>query len=211
LRPDSRRRASCACTHFGLGENLPALLQYTSLEDILRWSALDVSNGVLRDFLFQKSLYPSSVSVTKEDQSLSQAVSRQALYLAMQAAKRDFPRSARPPRPGLIPSFEPILASGAALADAPSPAQGLLLLLDAIQPVGVSTIILTVTTDAAWAAGAQQHTAGAGSGVRVLESLGTVVSRSPCRQATRTRLLARTKLDAGVNHGELAVLPLQTG
>src|SRR5512141_206428 len=121
---------------FGLGDNLPALLQYTTLEDILRWSPLDVSTSVLRDFMFQKALYPSTISVTKEDQSLAQAVTRQALYLAMQMAKRDFPRSARPPKPGLLPVFEPILAGGGTLEDAPTPAQGLLLLLDAIQPVG---------------------------------------------------------------------------
>jgi len=59
---------------FGLGENLPALLQHTTLEDILRWSPLDISTGVLRDFLFQKSLYPSSIPATREDQSLAQAV-----------------------------------------------------------------------------------------------------------------------------------------
>src|SRR5512143_1101372 len=104
--------------HFGLGENLPALLQHARLEEILRWSPLDVSTGLLRDFLYQKALYPSTISVTKEDQQLAQAVTRQALYLAMQTAKRDFPRSARPPKPGLLPVFEPILAGGGVLGDA---------------------------------------------------------------------------------------------
>lgn len=127
---------------FGLGENLPALLQHTTLEDILRWSPLDISTGVLRDFLFQKSLYPSSIPATREDQSLAQAVARQALYLAMQNARRDFPRTAQSGRPGLLPFFEPIIASGDALADAPTPAHSLLLLLDAIQPIGIATIIL---------------------------------------------------------------------
>lgn len=127
---------------FGLGENLPALLQYTTLEEILRWSSLDISTGVLRDYLFQRSLYPASLPATKEDQAIEQAVARQALYLAMQTAKRNFPRSVRPPRPGLLPAFQPILAGGGALSDAPTPGQGLLLLLDAIQPVGVTTIIL---------------------------------------------------------------------
>ncbi|HEX2698557.1 MAG TPA: glutamate mutase L, partial [Anaerolineales bacterium] len=112
---------------FGLGENLPVLLQYTTLEDILRWSTLDISTGVLRDYLFQKSLYPSSIPATKEDQAIAQAVTRQALYLAMQTARRDFPRSARPPRAGLLPFFSPIIAGGGALGDAPSAGQGLLL------------------------------------------------------------------------------------
>jgi hypothetical protein len=127
---------------FGLGENLPALLQYTTLEEILRWSPLDISTDILRDYLYQKSLYPSSIAATKEDQSLAQAVARQAMYLAMQRARREFPRAPNAGRSGLLPAFEPIIASGGALADAASPPHGLLLVLDAIQPAGISTIIL---------------------------------------------------------------------
>ena len=108
---------------FGLGENLPSLVQHTSLEDILRWCPLDVSTGALRDFLYQKSLYPSSIAATGEDQSLAQAVARQALYLAMQAARRDFPRTGAAARIGGPPYFEPIFAGGGALVDSASPSE----------------------------------------------------------------------------------------
>ncbi len=127
---------------FGLGENLTGLLNYTTLDDILRWSALDISSGVLRDYLYQKSLYPSAISATKEDLSMSQAIARQALYLAIQSARRDFPRNIVNIKPNLTPLFDPIIASGGALSDASRSGQGLLLLLDAIQPVGVSSVIL---------------------------------------------------------------------
>ncbi len=127
---------------FGLGENLAGLLNYTTLDDILRWSPLDISGGVLRDYLYQKSLYPSTIAATKEDLAISQAVARQALYLAMQSASRDFPRNASRVKPSLSPLFDPILAGGGALSDASRPGQGLLLLLDSLQPVGVSTVIL---------------------------------------------------------------------
>ena len=73
---------------------------------------------------------------------LAQAVARQALYLTMQAARRDYPRPAQAVKAGLLPFFEPIIASGGALADAPTPAHGLLLLLDAVQPTGIATIIV---------------------------------------------------------------------
>jgi hypothetical protein len=127
---------------FGLGENLPTLLNYTSLADILRWSSLDISEGVLRDYLHQKALYPSTIAATKEDLALSQAVARQTLYLAMQFARRDFPRDASHIKSSLSPLFEPILAGGGALSDAARPGHGLLLLLDSLQPVGVTTVIL---------------------------------------------------------------------
>ncbi|HEY6074108.1 MAG TPA: glutamate mutase L, partial [Anaerolineales bacterium] len=206
--------------HFGLGENLPALLQYTTLEDILRWSPLDVSIGVLRDFLFQKALYPSSIAATKEDQSLTEAVTRQALYLAMQTAKRDFPRSVRPLRPGLLPSFEPILAGGGALGDAPTPGQGLLLLLDAIQPVGISTIILDRNNLLPLLGAASVRNSLLP--VQVIESgafqsLGTTVSLLSPR--THGAVLARARLTydngtdarADVKYGDLEVLPLPVG
>ncbi len=206
--------------HLGLGENLPALLQHTTLEDILRWSPLDVSTSLLRDFLFQKALYPSSISATKEDQSLAQAVTRQALYLATQTAKRDFPRTARPPKPGLLPAFEPILVGGGALGDTPTPAQGMLLILDAIQPVGISTIILDRSNllPVLGAASVRNSLLP----VQVLESgafqsLGTAVSlitpRTQGALAARVRLTYEngTEARADVQYGDLEVLPLPTG
>jgi len=60
----------------------------------------------------------------------------------VQTARRNFPRSAHAPLSGLLPGFEPILAGGSALDDAPTPGQSLLLLLDAVQPTGLTTIIL---------------------------------------------------------------------
>lgn len=205
---------------FGLGENLPGLLQYSSLEEILRWSPLDVSTGVLRDYLFQKSLYPSSIAATLEDQSLSQAVTRQALYLAMQAARRDFPRTALVPRAGLLPYFEPIIASGGALADAPTPSQGLLLLLDAIQPVGISTIILDRSNVLPLLGAACSRNSILP--VQVLESgafqsLGTVVSvvgsagyGSPIARA-RLAYEDGTEAHAEIKYGNLEILPLPAG
>lgn len=206
--------------HFGMGENLPALLQYTTLEDILRWSSLDVSTGVLRDYLFQKALYPSSLAVTKEDQSLAQAVTRQALYLAMQSARKDFPHSARPPRPGLLPPFEPIIAGGGALADAPTPAQGILLILDAIQPAGISTIILDRNNLLPLLGAASVRNSILP--VQVLESgafqsLGTSVSiispRSQGALVARARLTYDngTEARAEIKYGDIEVLPLPIG
>jgi hypothetical protein len=205
---------------FGLGENLPALLQYTSLEDILRWSSLDISTGVLRDYLFQRSLYPASLPATKEDQAIEQAVARQALYLAMQTARRNFPRSVRVPRAGLLPAFQPILAGGGALSDAPTPGQGLLLLLDAIQPVGVTTIILDRNNllPLLGAAAARNSILPAqvlDSGA--FQSLGTVVSviasAGHGSLILRARLIYEndTEARADVKYGGLEFLPLAPG
>ena len=205
---------------FGLGENLAGLLNYTSLEDILRWSPLDISEDALRNYLYQKSLHPSTIAATKEDLVLSQAVSRQALYLAMKSARRDFPRSASNIKPTLTPLFDPIIAGGAALNDASRPGQGLLLLLDSLQPVGVSTVILDQNNllPLLGAAAAQNNILP----VQVIESgaflsVGTVVAPvvsanygTPILRAILTyENGAEARMD--LKYGSLETLPLSSG
>jgi hypothetical protein len=205
---------------FGLGENLPGLLNYTSLEDILRWSALDISVGVLRDYLYQKSLYPSALAATKEDLAMSHSVARQALHLAMQFARRDFPQNAANIKSNLTPLFEPILAGGGALSDASRPGQALLLLLDSLQPVGVTTVILDQNNllPLLGAAASQNNILP----VQVLESgaflsVGTVVS--PVVDANYGAPILRAKLTyangsearVDVKYGSIETLPLLSG
>ncbi|MDD2922341.1 MAG: glutamate mutase L, partial [Anaerolineales bacterium] len=205
---------------FGLGENLAGLLTHTSLEDIMRWSGLDISAGALRDYLYQKSLYPSALAATKEDLAMSHAVVRQALYLAMQSARRDFPRNAARIKSNLTPLFEPILAGGGALSDASHPGQALLMLLDSLQPVGVTTIILDQNNllPLLGAAASQNNILP----VQVLESgaflsVGTVVS--PVVNANYGTPILRAKLTyangsearADLKYGSLETLPLSSG
>ena len=127
---------------FGLGESLGALLQYTELEDIMRWLPLDISPNVVREYLFQKSLYPGALPATKDEQALSQAIARQALYLAVRALQKDFPASARASKTDSMPPLDLIVAGGGVISDGVSLGQSLLLLLDAIQPVGIMPILI---------------------------------------------------------------------
>jgi hypothetical protein len=205
---------------FGLGENLAGLLNYTTLEDILRWSPLDISEGVLHDYLYQKSLYPSTIAATKEELALSQAISRQALYLAIHSARRDFPSNTANIKPTLTPLFDPILAGGSALSDASRPGQSLLLLLDSLQPVGVSTVIIDQNNllPLLGAAAAQNNILP----VQVIESgaflsVGTVVVPvvsatygTPILRATLTYENG-TEARVDLKYGSLETLPLSSG
>jgi hypothetical protein len=205
---------------FGLGENLPDLLGYTPLEDIMRWLPLDIAPSIVRDYLYQRSLYPGTIPVTKEDHAIAHAVSRQVLYLALRKARRNFPPEARLIKKDLMPLFEPILAGGAALSDAPTPGQSLLLLLDALQPVGITSIILDQNNllPLLGAAAESNYLLP----VQVLESgafmsLGTIVSViSPASygmQVLRARLTYEDGTDARaeVKFGGLEILPLGMG
>ncbi len=205
---------------FGQGENLPGLLNHTSIEDILRWSTLDIPPATLVDYLHQKALYPATIPATKEDLVLAQSAAKQALFLAMQSAKRDFPRDAAIIKPTLAPLFDPIIAGGATLSDASRPGQSLLLLLDSVQPVGIATVILDQNNlmPLLGAAGSVNNLLP----VQVLESgaflsIGTiicpVVSAKYGASILKARIAYENGAEAGVDlkYGFLEILPLKSG
>ncbi|MCB0118015.1 MAG: glutamate mutase L [Anaerolineales bacterium] len=206
--------------HFGLGENITSLLNYTTIDDILRWSSLDIPPSVIQNYLYQKALYPSAISATKEDFAISQAVAKQALFLAMQAALHDFPKDAASIKPNLAPLFDPIIAGGSALSDASRPGQSLLLLLDSVQPVGISTVILDQNNlmPMLGAAASQNNILP----VQVLESgaflsVGTVISPVVSARYGQTILKAKVVYESGteakvdLKYGFLETLPLASG
>jgi len=205
---------------FGLGDNLAGILQHTEIEEIMRWMPLDISSNTLREYLFQKSLYPSAIPATKDEQAIAQAIARQALYLAVRTAQKDFPASARPARTDLMPKLDLILAGGGVVSEGGSLGQSLLLLLDAIQPVGVMPILLDQNNllPLLGAAASRNHYLP----VQVIESgafigLGTVVSVLASAnygdQVLRAKLIYEdgTEARAEVKFGGLEILPLPSG
>jgi uncharacterized protein (TIGR01319 family) len=126
----------------GLGTGLPELLETTSLESITRWLPQEAGSDYVRDYIYNKTLHPASLPVTAEDLAIEQALARQAIRSALSKVSAGFPKDAAYLRSGLLPGMEPVLASGSVLANAPTLGQSLLLLLDAVQPVGVTTLVL---------------------------------------------------------------------
>lgn len=126
----------------GLGEALPSLLHYSNVEEIIQWLPVDLPADQVRDYLYQKALHPASLPATLGDMAIEQAAARQALRLAFNSVIKDSPAHARRLASNLPPYFEPIFAGGSVITQAPTGGQSLLLLLDAIQPIGITTIIL---------------------------------------------------------------------
>jgi hypothetical protein len=133
----------------GLGESLPGLLNACSLDEIARWLPLDIPNDVLRDYIFNKAIYPASLPGSKEELAMEQALACQIILVALKKTARNFPADAQRSSYGFLPFFEPIIASGSVLTQAPQRGQILLTLLNAVQPVGVTTIALDQNTIAA--------------------------------------------------------------
>ncbi|MFN2119741.1 MAG: hypothetical protein ACK2T0_05080, partial [Anaerolineales bacterium] len=119
-----------------------------------------------------------------------------------------------------MPAFEPIIASGGALADGATPGQNMLLLLDAIQPAGIATMILDKRGLLPMLGAAA--TRNSILPVQVLESgafhsLGTAVSISGFGSGDQVVALARltaengTEAQAEIRAGRLTMLPLPQG
>ena len=203
-----------------LGESLANLLRFTSLNEIMKWLTLDIPADMLRDYLFQKSIYPGSLPATPEDLAIEQALARQALNMALTSLSKDFPRRARRASPALVPYFEPILACGSVITRAPTLGQSLLILLDGIQPVGITTMILDQNNllPALGAAASRNPILP----IQILESgaflgLATVVAPYSTDRAGTSVLKGRLVYQSGnenrvdVKQGSLEVFPLPVG
>lgn len=127
---------------FGLGTHLPDLLRYSRLDEINQWLSEDLPNETIQDYIFNKTAHPTSLPVTPEDLAIEQALARQAMRNAVRMINRSFPKDVARSKPGILPWFEPMVATGSVLTHAPTSGQSMLMLLDGLQPAGVTTILL---------------------------------------------------------------------
>ena len=196
---------------FGLGSGLNLWLETASQADIARWLPMHVPEAEVRDYLWQKTLRPGTVPASQETLAIEQAAARQILISALQQHRASYPRTP--------PVNEPIVASGLALSQN-NPGQSLLMLLDSLQPLGITTFILDpygLTTALGAAAAANTLLP-----VHVVESnaylnLGTVIS--PLSNAKYGTPILRVKIEyevgeqvsMEVRQGGITVLPIQPG
>ena len=129
-------------SHLGLSSGAAKLLEHISVEEILRWATIEISSKELQEYLLNKSLHPQTVPATLDEMQIEQAIARQLLREAIRLARPGFPAKLLQIGDGSLPSFEPILATGSILTNAPGPASSALLLLDGLQPVGITTLVL---------------------------------------------------------------------
>jgi len=204
----------------GLGQAITRVLELIDIEDILRWLPFEMTPTEARNRILNKALHPTTVPETRTDLLLEQAVAREVLRLTLEEARASWPAGLPGLAPELCPFFEPILATGGVLAHAPRHGQAALVLLDAIQPVGVTTLVLD-TNGLAASLGAvalvQPQMAAQVLDLGGFVTLGAVVA--PVGQAREGEIVLRVKisyqsggkLEVEVPFGSLEVLPLPLG
>lgn len=206
---------------FGLGSGLVDFLEQENLGEMLRWLPIEISESDLRDYILNKAIYPGSLPATPEELAIEQTLARRLMYHSVRAARSSFPGSVRAHSDGLLPGFEPIIATGSVLSQAPSLAHSALMMLDGLQPTGITTMVLDQNhiVSALGAAAPANPTLV----VQVVDSnsllhLGTVItSVAHVRPGSPVLRLKLTYDDGGreagleVKQGSLEVLPLAAG
>jgi hypothetical protein len=204
----------------GLSHNVTRVSTEAGFEDILRWLPFDMEVTEAHNIIANKQLRPTTVPQTRRDLLLEQAIAREALRLTLVEARQSWAGRPSAPYPGLFPFSDLIVGGGGVLAHASHYGQAALILLDALQPIGVSNLALDVTSMSAplGATATIEPLAAA----QVVErdgflSLGTVVA--PVGTAREGEIALQLKityedgraLEMEVPYGSLEVLPLSAG
>jgi hypothetical protein len=205
----------------GMGSSLPGLLRHGEIADVIRWLPVEIPEYRVRDYICNKAIQPGTVPAETEELYIEYALAREVIRLALGLARSEWPAGKDSGSLMLLPPLEPIVVSGGVLARAPRPAHALLTILDALQPTGISTLVLdphNLTPALGVAAGPLPVLP-----VQVLESgsyasLGTVVA--PVGSARFGRQILSVKLEreadgqdmtGEIRMGQLVVLPLAQG
>ncbi len=210
----------CVFPEHGLGRGMSELLDHCQVGDITRWLHLDIPETYIKEYLYTKVLYPASLPATNEDLAIEQALARQVIQLSVRKTLEDIQIRNAGAKSGLLPLFEPIIASGSVLTRAPNLAQSLLILLDSLQPTGITTLVLDQNhlSSALGAAAAVNPVLTAQVlGSSTFQNLGTVICPVGDARPGTPILRVRMTVDGGsetsleVKEGALELLHLPNG
>jgi hypothetical protein len=120
------------------------LLQEVGADAIARWLPFELNAGELEAFVINKELRPSTIPPDTRELLIEQAIAREAIRTTLHVARPGWLRANTRPGDHSLPLIEPIVGSGAVLTRAPRPGQAALMLLDALEPIGITQLLLDV-------------------------------------------------------------------
>jgi hypothetical protein len=195
-------------------------LDHVSIESIVRWLPFEIEPTDVRDALHNKALRHRTLPQTRQDLLLEQAVAREILRLVVADLSPRWPIGPSRLHPDLPPKFHLIVGGGGVLANVPNYGQAALIMLDALQPVGVSGFALDkVGLAAPLGAVAMVNPSAAAQTMEqdALLNLGTVVAPVGVARQGEVALTFKIEyqdgrsLEVEVTYGSLEVIPLPSG
>lgn len=209
-------------TDLGVGLSAHTTLNSQPWTELARWTPHALTEAEVREFGLWRAAHPFTIPVELEDAQRELALARLALTGALRRARAQWPANAPGPRFDLAPYFDVLIGGGATLGRAPNPGAAAFVLLNAVQPVGVTDLMLD--RHHALAALGALASANTLASVQVLETdalvrLGVAVSWvSQTAPAAGALLGTATLVDGNqksttveVKAGALEVLPLPLG
>jgi hypothetical protein len=118
------------------------LLQEQGIETFTRWMPEPMTEDEARGVLVNKEVHPASIPQDSRELWLEQALARETIREALEVASPGWKTGAAQPHSHLLPLCDTIIVSGGTLVNTPRPGQIALMILDALQPIGVSTLVL---------------------------------------------------------------------
>ncbi|GAC1393101.1 MAG: glutamate mutase L [Ktedonobacteraceae bacterium] len=120
----------------GVASGMGAVLQQAGTQHIARWLPFTISEDELRQFVLNCMSHPHVLPTSTRELQISHAIAREAMRLTVEMTRKNAVE---------WPDADLILATGGILAHAPKYGQVALMLLDALQPRGVTSIVLDKT------------------------------------------------------------------
>lgn len=120
---------------FGVGTGAGGLLSAAGSDRIARWLTFPAQDAEVRDYVISRMLDPWHVPVDARELEFEHALAREAIRLALAAPGSRLA--------GLRP-LDVLLGTGGVLANVPHPAMGALILLDAVEPRGITSLVIDV-------------------------------------------------------------------
>ena len=196
----------------GVGAGAGTILRAVGAPSVLRWVSVPATEDELREYVLARMLRPHMLPATARELEFEHALAREAIQLALRA-----PGS----RLAGMSALDVLLGTGGVLANVPHPAMAALILLDALQPRGIASLVLDtahLSNVLGTVAGIdQQAAAEVAESDAVLLQLGTVISTLGA--LTDGEPAVRVVLEYGdgrkhvedVAHGRIVRLPLPPG
>ncbi len=201
----------------GIAKGLQSWLDSHDLDDLKRWIPEEMDADTIRAHIYTKEQHPGTIPQTTEEVWVEMALVREMLRAALERAQPAWDVKGARMGEGVMPRLDPILISGGGVVNTPRPGQALLAVLDGLQPVGISTVLLDVNRAApalGAVAGIKPLAAASALESGTLVSLGTIIS--PVGRAGSGDLVLEMSityesggaLDVEAHFGEIEIWPL---
>ena len=136
------RSATTIRNDIGLGHSAAALLEASGFDRVRRWLPFVIDDNELLAFALNKALRPGTIPENLRELYLEHGLMRAGVEMLVQTARPLWTDEGNSSPDVSLPPFRVIVGAGAVFANTGRPGMSAMLLLDALQPLGMSELLL---------------------------------------------------------------------